>query len=201
MHKIEIDLNHLEQLKAQDEILKAYIIKSKIPIRYKSETIFIEIVRTFIGQLISTKAAITIYSRLESLLGEVNEDNFINFDKDSIIKCGISEKKYGYILNIAKDMKCGILDFQQIKDKSDEEVIKLLCRYPGIGLWSAEMIMMFALDRKNILAFSDLGIQKGICIVYGLDELSKAEFAVIKERVSPFGTIASFYFWQAYSGE
>lgn len=201
MHKVEINLEHLEKLKAQDEVLKTYIENSKLPVRYQSETIFIEVVKTIIGQLISTKAAQTIYDRLENLLPVVDEANFIKMDKELIIGCGISEKKYGYILNIAKDLKCGILDFQQIKDKSDEDVIKLLCRYPGIGLWSAEMLMIFALNRPNILAFNDLGIRKGICIIYGLEELSKAEFAVIKARVSPYGTIASFYFWQAYSGE
>lgn len=201
MNKFIISQEDLSALKRQDKFLAAFIDSVDVPKRYYSKTLYKEIVKTVIGQLISTKAADTIYQRLEELLGEVNETNFLNADKVAVIKCGISERKYGYITNLSYDLKYGILDFQELENKSDDEVIKLLCNYPGIGEWSAEMILMHGLLREDVLSFNDLGIRKGICKVYGLEDLSRSEFKEIKQRISPYGTIASLYFWKAYSGE
>ena len=201
MLRIEINKDDLEALKAKDEVLKAYIESVPVPIRMCSETIYIELCKTIIGQLISTKAVATIYGRLQSLLKDVTVDNFLEAKKEDIIACGISEKKYVYIYNLTKDMKYGILDFQEISNKSDEEIIELLTAYPGIGEWSAQMILIHGLRRPNVLAYGDLGIRNGIVKVYELENLSKEQFNVIKERLSPFNTIASLYFWQAYQGE
>ncbi len=201
MSKIVISETDLNALKSKDEVLAKYIDSVDIPLRYTSETFFIEVVKTLIGQLISTKAASTIYSRLDDLLTIVNEDNFLNADKNEVLACGISERKYSYVSKIASDMKYGILDYQDLYDKSDEEIINILIAYPGIGLWSAEMLLIHGLKRPDVLAYGDLGIRKGICEVYGLEELSKDDFNLIKERLSPYGTIASLYFWKAYSGE
>lgn len=201
MSKIVISETDLNALKSKDEVLAKYIDSVDIPLRYTSETFFIEVVKTLIGQLVSTKAASTIYSRLDDLLTIVNEDNFLNADKNEVLACGISERKYSYVSKIASDMKYGILDYQDLYDKSDEEIINILIAYPGIGLWSAEMLLIHGLKRPDVLAYGDLGIRKGICEVYGLEELSKDDFNLIKERLSPYGTIASLYFWKAYSGE
>lgn len=201
MNKIDISKADLRALKSKDEVLAKYIDSVDIPIRYTSDTFFIEVVKTLIGQLISTKAASTIYTRLEDLLLEVNEDNFLNEKKSAIIACGVSERKYSYVSKIASDIKYGILDYQDLYEKSDEEIINILMAYPGIGLWSAEMLLIHGLKRPDVLAYGDLGIRKGICEVYGLETLSKDDFNLIKERLSPYGTIASLYFWKAYSGE
>lgn len=201
MNKIDISKADLRALKSKDEVLAKYIDSVDIPIRYTSDTFFIEVVKTLIGQLISTKAASTIYTRLEDLLLEVNEDNFLNEKKSAIIACGVSERKYSYVSKIASDIKYGILDYQDLYEKSDEEIINILMAYPGIGLWSAEMLLIHGLKRPDVLAYGDLGIRKGICEVYGLETLSKDDFYLIKERLSPYGTIASLYFWKAYSGE
>lgn len=201
MNKIIIDKKDLKALKALDPILSKHINKMPIPLRYYAESFFISVVETIVGQLISTKSATTIYNRLENLLGEVNVYNYINAKEEDIIACGIYKKKYDQIYNIAKSIKSGILDFHELKVKSGDEVIEILTAYPGIGLWSAEMILMHGLRHPDILAFGDLGIRNGIKKVYGLDDLSKKDFLVIKERLSPYGTLASMYFWQAYAKE
>ncbi len=201
MRKLEIHPDDLEQLKSKDDVLKKYIESVEIPERYGSDTLFQEICKTVIGQLISTKAADTIYSRLEDLLIEVNEDKYLEFSKEDIVTCGISSKKYETIYNLAYDLKYDILDYQELSKQSDEEIIELLTAYPGIGLWSAEMLLIHGLRRPDVLAYGDLGIRNGIVKVYGLQNLNKEQFDVIKERLSPFNTIASLYFWQAYTGE
>ena len=201
MSSLVIDKKDLKALKALDPVLSKYIDSVPIPTRNYADSFFISIVKTIIGQLISNKAAATIYSRLEVLLSEVSVENYLNTDKLNIIKCGIYKKKYDQIYNIAKSINNGILDFRQLVDKSDTEVIQILTSYPGVGLWSAEMIRMSGLKHPDVLAYGDLGIRNGIKKVYGLNSLSKQDFLVIKDRLSPYGTIASLYFWQAYMKE
>lgn len=138
---------------------------------------------------------------MEDLLIEVNEDKYLEFSKEDIVTCGISSKKYETIYNLTYDLKYDILDYQELSEQSDEEIIELLTAYPGIGLWSAEMLLIHGLRRPDVLAYGDLGIRNGIVKVYGLQNLNKEQFDVIKERLSPFNTIASLYFWQAYTGE
>lgn len=191
----------LVALKALDPVLSAYIETVNVPSRDYAISPFEGIVSTIISQLISKAAANTIYNRLLDLLGEITVEKFLAADSKKVIACGISAKKYTYIDNIAKNIKSGILDFQTLKTKDYTEVIEILTSYLGIGLWSAEMILIHSLKHPDILAYGDFGIRSGIMKVYGLDDLSKAEFNKIKKRLSPYGTIASLYFWQAHSGE
>ena len=201
MNKIIVDNKDLLALKTLDPVLSKYIEKSEKPNRYYAESFFNCVVTTIIGQLISTKSAATIYKRLEDILIVVNVDNFLATPQADIIACGIYKKKYDQIHNIAKNLKSGILDFHELALKSDEEIIKVLTGYPGIGLWSAEMIMIFGLRHPDILAFGDFGVRSGIKKVYVLETLSKKQFLEIKQRLSPYGTLASLYFWQAHTKE
>ncbi|MCF0105526.1 MAG: DNA-3-methyladenine glycosylase 2 family protein, partial [Holdemanella sp.] len=79
---------------------------------------------------------------------------------------------------------------------NDEEIIKELSSLPGIGTWTAEMLMLHSLDRMDILSYKDLAIQRGICKVYHHKELDKKRFERYKKRFSPYGSIASIYFWE-----
>lgn len=199
--KIEINKSDLNALKALDPVLSKYIESTSKPERFFANSFFEAVVSTIIGQLISTKAAATIYSRLQKLIGEINVDNFLSVSKDKVIACGIYNKKYMQIYNIAISLESGILDFQELSLKSDKEIIEILTQYPGIGQWSAEMILLFGMKRKDVLAYSDFGIRSGIKIIYNLENLSKVEFNIIKKRLSPYGSLASLYFWQAHTKE
>lgn len=201
MNKIEINNKDLNALKALDPILSKYIEVSPIPQRAYAKSFFISVVEALIGQLISTKSANTIYKRLEVLLEDVNAKNFIAAKEADVIGCGIYKKKYDQIAKIAKNLESGILDAQELVLKDDKEVIKILTDYPGIGQWSAEMIMMHGLKRADVLAYGDFGVRSGIKKVYNLQTLTKEEFNEIKLRLSPYGTIASLYFWQAHTKE
>ena len=78
---------------------------------------------------------------------------------------------------------------------SDEEAINYLTTLKGIGVWTAQMLLIFTLNRKNILSFDDLGIKKGLCALYHHKKLTKELFMRYQKRFSPFGSIASFYLW------
>ena len=201
LNKIKVDEKDLNDIINKDPILSEYIKSSPKPVRYYAESLFIAIVQAFIGQLISNKASASIYNKLETLLGEVSEDMFINAKEEDIIACGVYKKKYDQIYNIAQNLRSGILDARDLSLKSDEEVVKILLNYSGIGLWTAEMILMHGLRRTDVLAYGDFGVRSGIMKVYSLDSLSKTEFNKIKDRLSPHGTIASLYFWQAHTKE
>ena len=78
----------------------------------------------------------------------------------------------------------------------DDEVIGLLSSLPGIGVWTAEMLLIFSLGRMDVLSYGDLAIRRGLCKLYGHKTLTKEQFARYKKRYSPYGSIASLYLWR-----
>ena len=82
---------------------------------------------------------------------------------------------------------------------TDEEVIKELSSLKGIGVWTAEMLLMFSLGRRDVLSFGDFGIRRGLCRIHGLaeEELTKEKFEEYRRLYSPYGTVASLYLWAA----
>ena len=80
-------------------------------------------------------------------------------------------------------------------EKDNEEVIRELTALPGVGRWTAEMLLTFSLQRPDVLAYDDLGIRKGLCRLYGLDSLTKQQFAIYRARYAPHATVAALYLW------
>jgi DNA-3-methyladenine glycosylase II len=93
------------------------------------------------------------------------------------------------------------LIISHLYDLSDLEVCEILCNLNGVGVWTAEMLMIFSLNRKNILSYGDLGIRRGLCMLYHHKTLTKTQFERYRKRYSPYGTIASLYLWAISSGE
>lgn len=157
--------------------------------------------RCIISQLISSKAAETIYNRLEEKAGTVSPRRLIQLGRDEIKSCGVSYKKADYILNVAKELEDGSLNFDQLVNLSDQEVIEILKSYPGIGRWTAEMMLIFNFHRMNVLSYDDLVIRNAIIKLYKHRKLSRKQFVKYSKRFSPYGTIASLYLWRWYSLE
>ena len=88
------------------------------------------------------------------------------------------------------------MDLNALKEMSDDEVISVLTSIKGIGIWTAEMLLIFSLQRRDVLSYLDLGIRRGIMRAYGFDELSREEFEKIRVKMSPYGSVASLYFWK-----
>jgi len=116
---------------------------------------------------------------------------------DSIRGCGIPDRKAGYIKMAADLVLSGGLDLEGLCRLSDEEVVKTLTALPGIGRWTAEMLLIFSMRRPDVVSYSDLGIRRGMKRVYGLKELTREQFMHYRNRYSPYGTVASFYLWAA----
>ena len=113
---------------------------------------------------------------------------------------GISFRKAAYITDFAKKVRTGEFDLNGIDKKSDEEVIKELSALKGIGVWTAEMLLLFCLQCPNVFSYGDLAILRGMRMVYRHKEIDRARFEKYRRRFSPYCSTASLYFWAVSGG-
>ncbi len=191
----------MDYLKACDEKLGAVIGKVGFIRRETDADVFSQMVLSVLSQQISNKAFETVKRRFSDKIGIINEENVMRIGVDGIRECGLSGRKAENIYAIAKSILNGELDLKGLSKLSDDEVIKSLTKLKGIGIWTAEMILIFCLERKNVLSFGDFGIKRGIMLLHGEADLTKAKFEEYRERYSPYATIASFYLWKIGNGE
>lgn len=156
---------------------------------------FSALVDSIISQQVSGSAAKRIYERLISLLGEITPKAVSERTADELKSCGMSGRKALYIKDIAANAD-SVLDKARFKNMGDKEIIDSLTGLQGIGVWTAEMFLIFCLQRPDVLSYRDFGIRRGIMRLYGLSELTSVQFEEIRERYSPYGTVASFYLWE-----
>lgn len=185
----------IEYLKKRDKKLGSLIDRIGIIEREVNLDTFSALIDSIVSQQISTKAAITVATRLNNLVGEINPNNIYNASIEDIQKCGMSVRKATYIKGIADAAISKEIDFDKLHTLTDEEVIEKLTSLYGVGTWTAEMLLIFSLGRKNVISFKDLAIRRGIMKLYNLKELTKTDFEKYKKRYSPFGSVASLYLW------
>ncbi|MEL1135507.1 DNA-3-methyladenine glycosylase [Desulfitobacterium sp. THU1] len=188
-------LKEIEYLKAQDPVLGQAIDQIGMIEREVTPQLFEALISSVVSQQISKKAAETVWNRLQTLLGEVNAEQIDRTELEAIQGCGMSMRKAGYIKGIAEAAQRGEVDFEKLPTLSDEEIIKLLPALPGVGVWTAEMLLIFSLCRPDVVSFKDLAIRRGMMNCYGLDELTKETFEHYRQKYSPYGSVASLYLW------
>lgn len=159
------------------------------------------LIRSIIAQQISTKAAVTVTKRLEELTGGISPETVGACSLEAVQKCGMSNRKAQNILHITQAVKDKVIDPQRFGEMSDQALIAALSSLPGIGVWTAEMLMLFTLLRPDILSWGDLAIRRGIMRLYGLESLTKKEFEVYRARYTPYGSVASLYLWHIAAEE
>jgi DNA-3-methyladenine glycosylase II len=159
------------------------------------------LVRSIVGQQLSTRAAASIYNRLLERFGgrpptpaEVLAD-----DPDELrTAAGLSHAKVKYLRSLAENVLDGSLDLDGLNDLPDEEAIDKLVAVKGIGVWSAQMFLMFRLRRPDVLPVGDLGIRRAVMTLYALPELpGPAEITEIAEPWRPHRTLACIYLWRS----
>ena len=109
-------------------------------------------------------------------------------------------RKAEYITDFAQKVHTGAFDLEGIWQKSDEEAIQALCSLKGIGVWTAEMILLFCMQRPDIFSFHDLAIQRGLRMVYHHRTIDRARFERYRRRFSPYCSVASLYLWAVAGG-
>ena len=192
---LEYGSKETEHLKSADKLLGKSIDKIGHIYREIDTDTFSSVVKHIIGQQISTSAQVTIIKRLYEKIGIINAKNIYNIESDSLQKIGISFRKTDYIKNFAQKVFLGEFDIEAIHNMPDENIIKELSSLKGIGVWTAEMIMIFCLKRPDVLSFTDLAIIRGMKMLYNLESIDKNIFLEYSKLYSPYGTVASLYLW------
>ena len=188
-----------DYLAGRDPIMKGLIQKHGHIEREINPDPFSALVGSIISQQISTKAAETVEGRLVHRAGGLTAKNLHNLSLEEIKECGLSFRKAGYIKGITEAAISGAVSFEVLKNLSDDEVIKTLVGLKGVGRWTAEMMLIFSLARRDVLSLDDLGIRRGIQRAYGLEEVKKDQPSYFRDLFSPYGTVASFYLWEEAS--
>jgi len=191
----EYGRKEIDYLKGKDKKLGAAIDRIGIINRRIIPDPFTALVSSIVSQQISSKAADTVWNRLLSLLGSVNPENINELGLPEIQSCGMSERKAGYIKGIAEAAISGEVDFGALDALSDEDIIKRLSSLRGVGVWTAEMLLIFSLCRPDVVSYKDLAIRRGMMNLYGLKELPEEKFKRYRKRYSPYGSVASLYLW------
>ncbi|MFC5700636.1 DNA-3-methyladenine glycosylase family protein [Cohnella faecalis] len=157
---------------------------------------FAALVHAIVGQLISAKAVRTIWERMHIRLGEITPKNLAAKSADEIQSCGITMNKAICIASIARKISDGLFDLQQLRELTDDEVVRKLSSLDGIGKWTAEMMLIHALERRDVVSWGDMAIRRGMMKLYGLTELTKKQFDRYRASYAPYGSVASIYLWE-----
>ena len=190
----------IEYLKLRDRRL-GEVIDRIGQIRWTVEPdLFSAIVQNIVAQQISGKAAESILARVGGLLGEITPKAVAKTDVQAFRTCGVSQRKAEYIKDFAAEVVSGEFDLSAVAKLPDAEVIAALSSLRGIGVWTAEMLLLFTLQRPDVLSYGDLGIHRGMRMVYRHRKITKALFEKYRRRLSPCGSVASLYFWKVAGG-
>ena len=187
-------------LKSRDKKLGAVIEQLGHIDRTVDTDLFSSVVHHIIGQQISTKAQQTIWNRIQQELGEVSAGSLLAAGRERLQGFGMTFRKADYILDFARKVDCGEFDLDAVAKKSDAEAIAALSSLKGIGVWTAEMILLFCLQRPDIFSFGDLAILRGMRMVYRHKEIDRKRFEMYRRRFSPYCSVASLYFWSVAGG-
>ena len=188
-----------EFLKKADPVLGVAIKRIKLKPHRGDKNYFRSLCEAILSQQISVAAADTITARFCALFpgGDFPEpEQVLKAPVAGLRKAGVSRQKIAYIKDLAKAIKTGQLDIKDFSRHTDEEVIVALTRVKGIGQWTAEMFMMFSLNRPNVFSAGDLGLQNAIKKMYGLRRHpDKKKIECLSKAWRPHRTLAARYLW------
>jgi DNA-3-methyladenine glycosylase II len=196
----------VEHLRAADPVLRELVDEIGVdglgdPRAGRPDDHYGALVRSIVGQQLSTSAARAIYTRLTDRYGgrtptpaEVLEDD----PEELRAAAGLSRAKVTFLRSLAEHVIDGELELERLDDLPDEEVVAELVAVKGLGVWSAHMFLMFHLQRPDVLPVGDLGIRRAIMLRYALPALpAPAEMESIAEPWRPYRTLACRYLWRS----
>ncbi len=190
----------VDYLKKADKKLGSAIEQIGVIKRAVEPDLFTSLAHAIVSQQISSKARNTIWRRFETRLEEITPDIIYQTPLDDLQQLGISFRKAAYIKSAADAFYTGALKPDELHTLPDEEVIIQLTKLPGIGVWTAEMLLLFTMQRPNILSYGDFAILRGMRMLYGLRDIDRERFRKYHRRYSPYAPVASLYLWQISSG-
>lgn len=199
MH-FEYGEKEISYLKSKDAKLAEVIDTLGFVEREIDTDLFSAVVHHIIGQQISTKAQATIWQRMQDALGQVNAETILSAGVSNLQALGISFRKAEYITDFARKVHTGEFDIEAVGQMSDADAISALSSLKGIGVWTAEMILLFCMQRPDIFSYDDLAIQRGLRMVYHHRRIDRKLFEKYRRKFSPYCSVASLYLWAVSGG-
>jgi DNA-3-methyladenine glycosylase II len=188
----------LRHLRKSDPILHAVIRKAgpfRLNLRHDR---FHALALAIVSQQISGKAARSIWEKLKTIAVPLSAQRISQLSVDELRLAGLSRQKASYILDLAIHVCEGRLKLNRMGRLSDDDVIEALVAVKGIGVWTAQMFLIFSLGRLDVLPHADLGVRMAIQKLYSLDELPNRETCHrIAEPWRPYASIATWYCWRS----
>lgn len=191
----------IDHLKARDRALGRAIDRIGTIERGVIPDVFASLAHSVVAQQISGAAAQTVWNRLQARFGTITPAVIQAAAVEDLRQCGLSMRKASYIKGLGEAVADGTLDLAALPDLSDDEVIARLSSLRGIGVWTAEMVLIFAMQRPDVVSWGDLAIRRGMMMLYRRSELDRPAFERYRRRYSPYGSVASLYLWRVAAGE
>jgi DNA-3-methyladenine glycosylase II len=187
----------IEHLQSADPIL-ADIIAAVGPCTLETQPQgYVTLVDAIISQQISIQAAAKIMARLQEQLGELTPTTVLARSPEELRAIGLSNQKVRYLIDLSQRVLDGRLDLAHLQNLDDEAAIAALDAVMGIGRWTAEMYLIFALGRLDILPVDDLGLRQSMQLFYQLpDPAPAATLRSLAEPWRPYRSIATWYLWR-----
>lgn len=156
------------------------------------------LVDVIIGQQLSKKAADTIIQRFRNLFlsGRITVKSFLSLSSDKVFKCGLSKRKYEYLVDLAKAIESRQLRLSELNGENDEIIRTALKSIRGIGDWTVDMFLLFGLARLDVLPSHDLALRRIIVDLYGIDQNDSSIIEKLSERWKPYRSIACWYLYK-----
>ena len=204
-----IDAEALAHLRAADDVMAALVdehgeLDLEARRRGRPADAYGALLRSIVGQQLSTKAARSIYGRLVDQFGghAPTPEELLAADPELIRSAGLSRPKVAYLRSLAEHVRSGELELDRLRELSDEQISEELTAVKGLGQWTADMFLIFHLGRPDVLPVGDLGIRRAVERLYGLERLPSApELEALGERWRPYRSAASLYLWRSLDNE
>tara|TARA_Y100000758_G_scaffold78304_1_gene52837 strand:+ start:463 stop:1089 length:627 start_codon:yes stop_codon:yes gene_type:complete len=186
-------------LSKRDPVLRGIIKKSKKGFLTTRNDPFFSLCRTIVGQQISTKAADSIWSKFEKKCRKhIVPNRVLKLSSRSLKSAGLSRQKVKYLKNIAKNFKNKSFNVRELKKMKDEEAINYITKLKGLGIWSAEMFLMFNLNRRDIFPINDIGLLRAISKNYKTSYPPSEKFLnKISKLHAGYRTVFTWYMWRS----
>ena len=190
-----------EFLSKVDGIMSRLIDVHEHPPLSSRGDVFLTLMRSIVGQQISSKAADSVWGRIENLLGAVTPESILGASYDDLRACGLSGRKSEYVVGIAEAWLTGYSEIVW-SELSDEEATSRLVALRGVGEWTAEMILIFSLLRPDVFPIADIGVIRSMERLYNQgNALSESELMAIAESWRSYRTVATWYLWRSSDPE
>jgi DNA-3-methyladenine glycosylase II len=194
--------NAVAHLRTADPVMGEIVARVGPCVITAREPTFETLARSITFQQLSGKAAGTIFGRVQKAVGRrFTATAFLRVTPEELRACGLSRQKIASLTDLAERVARREINFRKLVALPDEHVIESLSQVRGVGVWTVQMFLIFALGRPNVMPLSDLGIRTAVRKAYGLEALpTAAELSELARKWHPYCSVASWYLWRSLDG-